>query len=166
MNPETRQLNAWIPARGYALRKAGVQFDAVRVDAEDGRRLAEVMESLTGGDPGPIVQQANGARSTYFFLPVHTTRRRVWPPGMTVFNAASAATSYVPVPALNGHTWPLTWFAEPTAPGRFVHPLLLRHAALDVLGRSGRPPGAVASERLQEPRVDGEVGADRTGRPW
>lgn len=119
---------------GYALRRAGVQFDAVRVDGAEGQELARLMRQRTGGDPGPIVQQANAAQSTYFLLPVGSTLRRVWPSGAIRYNAAPWGLSYVPLPALTGHTWPLSWFSEPGEPGRFVHPLLLRHAALELLG--------------------------------
>jgi hypothetical protein len=116
------------------LRRAGVQFDAVRVDGDEGRELARMMDSWTGGDPGPVIQKANAARGTYFLLPVDSTLRRVWPVGVTRYNATPWCFSYVPVPALEGNTWPLTWFCEPLESGRFVHPLLLRHAAMAVLG--------------------------------
>ncbi|MGW8364376.1 hypothetical protein ACWGK1_27905, partial [Streptomyces wedmorensis] len=61
MNEENREVNVdWIPVSGFQLRKAGVQFDAVRVDGDEGRRAADWMEVLTGGDPGPVVMEANG----------------------------------------------------------------------------------------------------------
>ncbi|MGW0118989.1 hypothetical protein [Streptomyces sp. NPDC003327] len=135
MNAENRAVNAdWIPVSGFHLRKAGVQFDAVRVDGDDGRRLADRIEALTGGDPGPVVMEANGRRGVYFLLPPGTTAHRSWPRGVTRFNSAPDRVSYVPVPALTGRTWPLAWRFPPTAPGRFVHPLLLRSAVTELLG--------------------------------
>ncbi|MFJ5827837.1 hypothetical protein [Streptomyces sp. NPDC093089] len=105
-----------------------MQFDAVRVDGEEGRRLADWMELLTGGDPGPVVMEANGRRGVYFLVPPGTTAYKAWPRGVTRFNAGRAHVSYVPVPALKGRTWPLSWRFPPTGSGRFVHPLLLRSA--------------------------------------
>ncbi|GAA2793705.1 hypothetical protein VO63_33280 [Streptomyces showdoensis] len=122
----------WIPLSGFQLRKAGVQFDAIRVDGDEGRRLADWMESLTGGDPGPAVVEANGRRGVYFLLPPGSTTHRSWPRGVTRFNAAPAHVSYVPVPALTGKTWPLSWRFPPTEPGRLVHPLLLRSAVTEL----------------------------------
>lgn len=49
----------WIPVTGIQLRKAGVQFDAIRVDGVEGA-LADVLARMTGGDPGPVVEEANG----------------------------------------------------------------------------------------------------------
>lgn len=123
----------WIPYLGFQLRKAGVQFDAIRVDGDDGRRLADLMSVLTGGEPGPVVLEENGRRGVYFLLPPGSTAHRSWPRGVTRFNAAPGVVSYVPVPALGGKTLPLTWRFPPTAPDRFVHPLLLRSAVTEIL---------------------------------
>ncbi|MFC9796800.1 hypothetical protein ACFVJI_29695 [Streptomyces sp. NPDC127584] len=132
MNEENRELNAdWIPLSGFQLRKAGVQFDAVRVDGDEGRLLADRMEALTGGDPGPVVIEANGRRGVYFLVPAGSTARKPWPRGVTRFNSGPAHVSYVPVPALRGRTWPLSWRFPPSAPDRFVHPLLLRSAVAE-----------------------------------
>lgn len=119
---------AWVPAAGIQLRKAGVQFDAVRVDGDDGRALADRLARMTGGDPGPVVEEANGRRSVYFLVPVGSTAHRAWPDGVTRLTAGPNHVSYIPVPALNGTTWPLTWRYRPTGPDRFVHALLLRAA--------------------------------------
>lgn len=124
----------WVPASGFQLRKAGVQFDAVRVDGDDGRKLASLMEAITGGEPGPIVTEANGRRGVYFLVPAGSTARKAWPPHMTRLNAAPGYVSYVPVPALSGRTWPLAWYFPPTEPGRFVHTLLLLNVADALLG--------------------------------
>lgn len=54
--------------------------------------------------------------------------------GVTRLNATAGRISYVPIPALCGRTWPLAWHFPPTAPDRFVHTLLLLHAATSLLG--------------------------------
>lgn len=115
----------WIPATGVQLRKAGVQFDAIRVDGEEGRDIADWLARMTGGDPGPIVETATGRRGVYFLVPVGSTSHRAWPDGVTRFTAAPGHVSYVPVPALDGLTWPLSWRYRPTTPDRLVHTRLL-----------------------------------------
>ncbi|MEU9098698.1 hypothetical protein [Streptomyces sp. NPDC048361] len=115
----------WIPLSGFQLRKAGVQFDAVRINGEAGRCVADAMEELTGGDPGPIVVDARGWRAVYFLVPPRSTSHRAWPVVATPFNADWATVSYVPVPALRGRTWPLSWRCPPSGPDRFVHTPLL-----------------------------------------
>ncbi|MFD7614429.1 hypothetical protein [Streptomyces sp. NPDC059828] len=134
MIAETRQSKiGWVPERGFQLRKAGVQFDAVRIDGDQGRDLADFLGELTGGDPGPVVIEANGRHGVYFLLPVGSTSHRAWPRGVTRFNSSPGAISFVPVPALTGRTWPLSWRFPPVNAHRFVHPLLLRSAASEVL---------------------------------
>ncbi|GGQ13833.1 hypothetical protein [Streptomyces roseolilacinus] len=119
-----------------------MQFDAVRLDGMDGRLVADCLERMTGGDPGPIVTQVNGRRGTYFLLPPGSTYRRPWPAVAVRFNGEPGQISYVPVPALRGRTWPLAWRCPPTGPGRFVHPLLLRSAVVALLpGGPGAPGG-------------------------
>ncbi|MFJ9529746.1 hypothetical protein GTX53_26315 [Streptomyces sp. SID5594] len=127
----------WVPESGFQLRKAGVQFDAVRVDGEMGRRLADLMEELVGGEPGPVVTEANGRRGVYFLVPPGSTAHRCWPREVTILNSTRNRVSYVPVPALEGRTWPLSWRYPPTGPGRFVHTLILINAVESLL-YSGR----------------------------
>ncbi|MET9091324.1 hypothetical protein ACWEQJ_23465 [Streptomyces cyaneofuscatus] len=127
----------WVPESGFQLRKAGVQFDAVRVDGETGRRLADLMEELVGGEPGPVVTEANGRRGVYFLVPPGSTAHRCWPREVTILNSTRNRVSYVPVPALEGRTWPLSWRYPPTGPGRFVHTLILINAVESLL-YSGR----------------------------
>ncbi|MGW1204287.1 hypothetical protein [Streptomyces cyaneofuscatus] len=127
----------WVPDSGFQLRKAGVQFDAVRVDGETGRRLADLMEELVGGEPGPVVTEANGRRGVYFLVPPGSTAYRCWPREVTILNSTRNRVSYVPVPALGGKTWPLSWRYPPTGPGRFVHTLILINAVESLL-YSGR----------------------------
>ncbi|MER5852129.1 hypothetical protein ABT126_35285 [Streptomyces sp. NPDC002012] len=111
-----------------------MQFDAVRVDGDEGRRIAFLMEAITGGEPGPVVTEANGRRAVYFLVPAGSTLSKSWPAGATPLNAAVGRISYVPIPALTGRTWPLAWYFPPTAPDRFVHTLLLLNAASALLG--------------------------------
>ncbi|KUL22079.1 hypothetical protein [Streptomyces regalis] len=115
----------WLPATGVQLRKAGVQFDAIRVDGEKGRDVADWLARMTGGDPGPIVETATGRRGVYFLVPVGSVSHRAWPDGVTRFTASAGHVSYIPVPALNGPTWPLSWRYRPTTPDRLVHTRLL-----------------------------------------
>ncbi|GAA3488179.1 hypothetical protein [Streptomyces cremeus] len=135
MNTQTRELNIdWIPASGFQLRKAGVQFDAVRIEGDAGRRVAEVLEEMTGGDPGPIVAEVRGARAVYFLVRAGSTGYRAWPRGVTVLNSGPNRVSYIPVPALSGGTWPLVWWCPPSSAGRRVHLGLLAGTADAVLG--------------------------------
>ncbi|MCX4907589.1 hypothetical protein [Streptomyces sp. NBC_00878] len=136
MDTESHDLNIadpplapdWIPLTGLQLRRAGVQFDAVRVDGVPGRHAADVLARMTGGDPGPVVEEANGRRAVYFLVSVGSTSHRAWPDGVTRLVAGRDHVSYIPVPALNGLTWPLSWRYRPGVDGRFVHTLLLRSA--------------------------------------
>ncbi|MFJ2743638.1 hypothetical protein ACIO3O_28760 [Streptomyces sp. NPDC087440] len=134
MDTQTREVNIdWIPASGFQLRKAGVQFDAVRIEGSAGRRVAEMLEEMTGGDPGPIVAEVKGVRAVYFLVRAGSTGYRAWPRGVTVLNSGPNRVSYVPVPALTGGTWPLTWWCPPSSAGRRVHSGLLAGVADAVL---------------------------------
>lgn len=127
LDPETPD---WIPARGIQLRKAGVQFDAVRVDGDEGRALADRLARMTGGIPGPVVEEANGRRAVYFLVPVGSTSYRSWPDGVTRLTAGPNRVSYIPVPALNG----LTWASDLALPADDPRPPRTRAAP------AGRPP--------------------------
>ncbi|URM90482.1 hypothetical protein LUW75_11250 [Streptomyces sp. MRC013] len=119
-----------------------MRFDAVRLDGLGGRLVADCLEAVTDGDPGPIVRRVNGRQDMYFLLPPGSTHRRPWPGVAVRFNGEAGRISYVPVPALEGSTWPLTWRCPPTEPGRFVHPLLLQSAVVALLlNRPGSPGG-------------------------
>jgi hypothetical protein len=122
------EMPSWVPVTGIQLRKAGVQFDAVRVDGDEGRALADRLARMTGGDPGPVVEEASGNRAVYFLVPAGSTAHRAWPSGVTRLTAGPHHVSNIPVPALDGTTWPLSWRYRPTAPDRLVHTLLLRTA--------------------------------------
>ncbi|MBT2675280.1 hypothetical protein J7E95_31660 [Streptomyces sp. ISL-14] len=121
----TRSDLTWLPSTGIQLRKAGVQFDAIRVDGEEGRDVADWLARMTGGDPGPIVETATGRRGVYFLVPVGSTSHRAWPDHVTRFTAGPSRVSFIPVPALDGLTWPLSWRYRPTTPDRLVHTRLL-----------------------------------------
>jgi len=123
--PLAPEVPDWIPPTGIQLRKAGVQFEAIRVDGEEGRDLADALARMTGGAPGPVVESASGRRPVYFLVPVGSTSHRSWPEGVTRLTAGPNHVSYIPVPALNGLTWPLTWRYRPTTGDHLVHTLLL-----------------------------------------
>ncbi|MEU0965815.1 hypothetical protein ABZ357_10445 [Streptomyces sp. NPDC005917] len=110
------------------LRKAGVQFDAVRVDdGELGRELADLLARMTGGDPGPVIEVASRRRCVYFLAAAGSTDHHVpWPAVVTRLTAGPDRVSYIPIPTLGGMTWPLFWRYPPTVPDRFVHARLLR----------------------------------------
>ncbi|MFD8420479.1 hypothetical protein [Streptomyces sp. NPDC059466] len=127
--PVTPEIPDWIPPSGIQLRKAGVQFDAVRVDGDPGRTVADRLARATGGNPGPVVEEARGRRAVYFLVPAGSTAHRSWPPGVTRLTAGPHHVAYVPVPALGGLTWPLAWRYRPTARDHLVHTLLLRAVA-------------------------------------
>ncbi|MFI1360322.1 hypothetical protein ACH4TV_43100 [Streptomyces sp. NPDC020898] len=126
--PLTPEIPDWIPPTGIQLRKAGVQFDAVRVDGDEGRLVADRLARMTGGAPGPVVEEANGSRAVYFLVRVGATSDRIWPPGVTCLASGPSRVAFIPVPSLNGLTWPLTWRYRPTARDHFVHALLLKAA--------------------------------------
>ncbi|MFD8980099.1 hypothetical protein [Streptomyces sp. NPDC059564] len=132
MNTESDAANSpapsWVPDSGVGIRKAGVLFDALRVDGDMGLDLADMLVVLTGGDPGPILVQSNGRRPVYFLVPVGAARFKVWPPGITRLGSGPSRTTYLPVPALEG-AWPLSWRCPPSGEDRFVHALLLHRAA-------------------------------------
>ncbi|MFB7083772.1 hypothetical protein [Streptomyces sp. NPDC056308] len=92
------------------------------------------MEAITGGEPGPVVTEANGRRGVYFLVPAGSMVGKPWPEGVTTLNATAGRVSCVPIPALAGRAWPLAWHSPPTAPGRFVHALLLLNAVSALLG--------------------------------
>ncbi|MEV5143508.1 hypothetical protein [Streptomyces sp. NPDC052727] len=126
MNTQSHLSVEWIPATGIHLRKAGVQFDAVRLDDGHGRDVADRLAGLTGGDPGPVIESSSGRRCVYFLVAPGSTAHHPWPDHVTRLTSGPYRVSFIPVPALDGPTWPLGWRYRPTAPDRFVHTLLLR----------------------------------------
>lgn len=105
----------WIPASGHQLRVTGVYFDAVRIEGVRGERVAGRLIDTTDGDAGPIVCEATGYRWMYFLLAPGEVRRHDWPLGVQQFGGKSTLTlTYIGIPALDGNTWPLRWYSEPT----------------------------------------------------
>ncbi|RWZ74792.1 hypothetical protein EQK42_17090 [Streptomyces albidoflavus] len=131
MNTESHAAELdWVPSCGVQLRKAGVRFDAVRMDGCAGRLIAEAMAQMTLGEPGPVVEEVRGRRAVYFLVPVGSTGHRSWPDGVTRLTGEAGRIAFIPVPALSGWTWPLRWRHQPGATGQLVHPLLLRSTLL------------------------------------
>ncbi|MFI6337751.1 hypothetical protein [Streptomyces sp. NPDC050535] len=112
----------WIPASGHQLRVTGVHFDAVRIEGARGERVAgRLIEAADGGDAGPIVCEATGYRWMYFLLAPGEVRRHDWPLGVQQFGGRSTLSlTYIGIPALDGNTWPLRWYSEPTPDAPFV----------------------------------------------
>ncbi|MER5291497.1 hypothetical protein ABT382_05330 [Streptomyces pharetrae] len=111
----------WVPPSGHQLRVAGVHFDAVRIEGVRGELVAEQLIEASDGDAGPIVCEAVGFRWMYFLLAPGEVRRHEWPLGVQRFGTRGSRTvTYVGIPALDGNTWPLRWYSEPTATAPFV----------------------------------------------
>jgi hypothetical protein len=116
----------WIPASGHQLHVVGVHFDAVRIEGGRGERVAARLIEATDGDAGPIVSEVVGFRWMYFLLAVGEVRGHSWPLGIQQFGGkASLALTYIGIPALDGNTWPLRWFSEPTPGAPYVDPAAL-----------------------------------------
>ncbi|GGR53411.1 hypothetical protein [Streptomyces griseomycini] len=131
---------AWVPLLGHRLHVAGVHFDAVRIEGLHGELVADHLIEATDEDAGPIVCEASRARGrwVYFLLPPGAVRRYDWPPGTQRFGGRGDLTvAYVGVPALDGNTWPLRWYSEPTPTAPHVVP----EALARVLGRGVTPAG-------------------------
>lgn len=123
----------WIPASGHQLRLTGVHFDALRIEGVRGERVATRLIEATG-DAGPIVCEAAGFRWMYFLLAPGEVRRHNWPLGVQQFGGRGARTvTYIGVPALDGNTWPLRWYSEPTPSAPYVNAERLQ----TVLGLAG-----------------------------
>jgi len=118
---ESIHLPDWIPASGHQLRLTGVHFDAVRIEGVRGEQVATRLIEAADGDAGPVVCEAAGFRWMYFLLAPGEVRRHNWPLGVQQFGGRGARTvTYIGVPALDGNTWPLRWYSEPTDTAPFV----------------------------------------------
>lgn len=116
----------WIPASGHQLRVTGVHFDAVRIEGLRGELAAARLIEAADGDAGPIVCEAIGFRWMYFLLAPCDVRRYSWPLGVQRFGGRGVRTvTYIGIPALDGNTWPLRWYSEPTPTAPYVDPLAL-----------------------------------------
>ncbi|WP_405931612.1 hypothetical protein [Streptomyces sp. NBC_00827] len=111
----------WVPLAGHQLRLPGVHFDAVRVQGVRGEQVAADLIEAADGDAGPVVCEAVGFRWMYFLLAPGAARAHEWPLGVQRFGGAGSRTvTYIGIPALDGNTWPLRWYSEPTATEPFV----------------------------------------------
>jgi hypothetical protein len=111
----------WIPTAGHQLRVAGVHFDAVRIEGVRGELVAARIIEAADGDAGPIVCEAVGFRWMYFLLAPGEMRRHNWPLGVQQFGGRhSTGVTYIGIPALEGNTWPLRWYSEPTPTAPYV----------------------------------------------
>ncbi|MGW2644041.1 hypothetical protein ACWC2T_03785 [Streptomyces sp. NPDC001393] len=114
---------AWVPLRGHRLRVAGVHFDAVRIEGRWGEAVAESLIEREDDDAGPIVcAGGSGTRWVYFLLAPGVVHHYDWPLGVQYFGRRIDRTTvtYVGVPALDGDTWPLRWYSEPTPTAPYV----------------------------------------------
>ncbi|WP_234388149.1 MULTISPECIES: hypothetical protein [Streptomyces] len=104
---------------------AGVHFDAVRVEGVRGELAAERLIEAADGDAGPVVCEASGPRWVYFLLAPGVVRGRDWPLGVQQLGGRDPHTvtvTYIGIPALEGNTWPLRWYSEPTPTAPYVDP--------------------------------------------
>ena len=124
----------WVPASGHQLRLAGVHFDAVRIEGLRGELAATQLIEAADGDAGPVVCEVTGFRWMYFLLAPGEVRRHRWPLGVQRFGGrGSRSATYIGIPALDGNTWPLRWYSEPTVTAPFVETGRLR-AVLEEVG--------------------------------
>ena len=111
----------WVPASGHQLRLTGVHFDAVRIEGVRGEQVAARLIEATDGDAGPIVCEVLGFRWMYFLLAPGEVREHSWPLGVQRLGGRGSRTvTYIGIPALDGNTWPLRWYSEPTVTTPFV----------------------------------------------
>ncbi|MBA2945136.1 hypothetical protein [Streptomyces himalayensis] len=119
----------WVPAAGHQLHRTGVHFDAIRIQGVRGEQVAARLIAAADGDAGPVVCEALGFRWMYFLLPPGTAKDHAWPLGVQRFGGAGCRTvTYIGIPALDGNTWPLRWYSEPTPTAPYVDPSRLRAA--------------------------------------
>ena len=119
----------WVPVAGHQLRVSGVHFDALRVPGVRGELVAARLIEEADGDAGPVICEAVGFRWMYFLVAPGTARGYAWPLGVQRFGGAGCRTvTYIGVPALDGNTWPLRWYSEPTPTAPFVDAATLRAA--------------------------------------
>lgn len=130
-------LPEWIPASGHQLRMTGVHFDAVRIEGVRGELVAARLIEAAEGDAGPVVCEVTGFRWMYFLLAPGEVRRHNWPLGVQRFGGVGMRTvTYIGIPALDGNTWPLRWYSEPTGTAPFVEGGLLAGITASVMIRA------------------------------
>ncbi|MBZ3906884.1 hypothetical protein PV517_24005 [Streptomyces griseiscabiei] len=132
----------WVPVAGHRLRVIGVHFDAVRIEGGRGELVARELVARADGDAGPVVLEQAGFRWMYFLLRPGTVHRYAWLPGVQRFGPSTGnmrTVTYVGIPALDGNTFPLRWFSEPTPETTYVDPELLLAAVTAVPRGAARP---------------------------
>ncbi|MCP3817918.1 hypothetical protein NLX86_07155 [Streptomyces sp. A3M-1-3] len=112
----------WVPLTGHQLHRSGVYFDAVRIPGIRGEDVAaQLIAAAEDGAAGPVVCEASGFRWMYFLLRPGTAGTYAWPLGVQRFGGTGTRTvSYIGIPALEGNTWPLRWYSQPTPAAPFV----------------------------------------------
>ncbi|GAA4002988.1 hypothetical protein GCM10022232_47430 [Streptomyces plumbiresistens] len=89
--------------------------------------VAERITEAADGDAGPVVCEAAGFRWMYFLLAPGEVRNHSWPLGVQRFGSrGDRALTYIGIPALDGNTWPLRWYSEPTPTTPYVRAAQLR----------------------------------------
>ncbi|WP_241826855.1 hypothetical protein [Streptomyces graminilatus] len=117
----------WVPLAGHHLRLSGVHFDTLRVQGVRGEQAVAELVEAADGDAGPVVCEVTGFRWMYFLLAPGEVRKYNWPLGVQRFGEkGSRSVTYIGIPALDGNTWPLRWYSEPTATAPFVEAGRLR----------------------------------------
>ena len=113
----------------------------VRIEGARGELVATQLIEAAAGDAGPIVCEVIGYRWMYFLLPRGEVRAHDWPLGVQQLGGkASLSLTYIGIPALDGNTWPLRWYSEPTVTAPFVEAGLLRAVLARRRGRRSEPP--------------------------
>jgi len=118
----------WVPLAGHQLCVSGINFDALRIQGVRGEQVAAALIDAAEGDAGPVVCEAVGFRWMYFLLAPGAARECEWPLGVQRFGGAAGrhTVAYIGIPALDGNTWPLRWYSEPTVTAPFVEAGRLR----------------------------------------
>ncbi|MEV0119202.1 hypothetical protein AB0H77_39135 [Streptomyces sp. NPDC050844] len=107
----------WVPLAGHQLRVSGVH--SLRIQGVRGEQVAARLIAETEGDAGPVICEATGFRWMYFLVAPGTAKDHRWPLGVQRFGTPRTVT-YIGIPALEGNTWPLCWYSEPTATAPYV----------------------------------------------
>lgn len=124
----------WIPLAGHHLRLSGVHFDTIRIPGVRGEQVVADLIEAADGDAGPVVCEMTGFRWMYFLLAPGEVRKHNWSLGVQRFGEKGSRTvTYIGIPALDGNTWPLRWYSEPTVTTPFVEAGRLR-TVLAVVG--------------------------------
>ncbi|MFE7117205.1 hypothetical protein ACFU99_17520 [Streptomyces sp. NPDC057654] len=112
--PPPQEALAWIPVTGSAMRRCGVDFDAVRVKGLLGQETYNGLTALNGPDCGAVIytQRSDGY---HFLVPPGAAASVRWPPGVWAGTSSrhGAQEQYIVVPALRGDTGSARWISRP-----------------------------------------------------